>query len=174
MKKLSKTAKIKEYLIDFTAEHGYFPTFQNIRDKFELKSVSTVYYHLQSLEKEGVIEQKRGKGKSYFIKNTGIYFKVPLQHKIYGRKLFRQEEIEKYFPVAREDVETLVVRIGDASLREHGLEKDCILFIKENCEKPDRLLVYLDKENNITISVEKLSSKGFSFLGFICTILQDS
>ena len=51
-----KQQKIYDYILDFTAEHGYPPSVREIGAAVGLKSPSTVHFHLKGLEVAGVIE----------------------------------------------------------------------------------------------------------------------
>ena len=44
-----KQQKIYDYILDFTAEHGYPPSVREIGAAVGLKSPSTVHFHLKGL-----------------------------------------------------------------------------------------------------------------------------
>ena len=48
--------KVLNYIVDYMTEHQYAPSIRNICEGTGLKSTSTVYSHLVSLELEGAIE----------------------------------------------------------------------------------------------------------------------
>ena len=56
-----KQKKIYDYILDFTAEHGYPPSVREIGAAVGLKSPSTVHFHLKGLEEAGVIVKAEGK-----------------------------------------------------------------------------------------------------------------
>ena len=56
-----KQQKIYDYILDFTAEHGYPPSVREIGAAVGLKSPSTVHFHLKGLEEAGVIVKAEGK-----------------------------------------------------------------------------------------------------------------
>ncbi|KLO20893.1 MULTISPECIES: HTH domain-containing protein [unclassified Marinitoga] len=82
-----KQKKILEYIEFYIKLRGYPPSMREIKEYFELKSVSTVYSHLKSLEKKGVIElsgKSRGikitrKGNSGIIEINGEYKKGKIE-----------------------------------------------------------------------------------------------
>lgn len=47
--------KIFNFLQDYISSHNNVPTAERLKEEFKLKSVSTVYYHLKILRKEGYI-----------------------------------------------------------------------------------------------------------------------
>lgn len=62
MKSLSpKQQQIYDYIVDFSAQHGYPPSVREIGEYVGLKSPSTVHFHLKGLKAAGFISQQEGK-----------------------------------------------------------------------------------------------------------------
>ena len=76
------TGKEKEILdyINFTIKNdGYSPSVREICEAVDLKSTSTVQYHLKKLEKKGVISKSVGKSRSLHINDASDGFRaVPI------------------------------------------------------------------------------------------------
>ena len=76
------TFKEKEILdyINFTIKNdGYSPSVREICEAVDLKSTSTVQYHLKKLEKKGVISKSVGKSRSLHINDASDGFRaVPI------------------------------------------------------------------------------------------------
>jgi repressor LexA len=76
------TFKEKEILdyINFTIKNdGYSPSVREICEAVDLKSTSTVQYHLKKLEKKGVISKSVGKSRSLHINDDSDGFRaVPI------------------------------------------------------------------------------------------------
>ncbi|MCJ8343741.1 MAG: hypothetical protein MJH09_12995, partial [Cetobacterium sp.] len=68
---MKKREQIYEFLISFIKEKGYQPTVREIAHAVNLKSSSTVYVHLEMLEKDGLIKleksEQRGRKRSIHI-----------------------------------------------------------------------------------------------------------
>ncbi|WP_283703344.1 transcriptional regulator (plasmid) [Clostridium perfringens] len=68
---MKKREQIYTFLIDFIKEKGYQPTVREIAHAVNLKSPSTVYGHLEMLEKDGLIilgkSEQRGRKRSIHI-----------------------------------------------------------------------------------------------------------
>ncbi len=56
-----KQQQIYDFLVQYTQEHGYPPSFREIKLAVGLKSPSTVHFHMKGLERAGVIIKAEGK-----------------------------------------------------------------------------------------------------------------
>ena len=56
-----KQQQIYDYILSFTAQHGYPPSVREIGAAVGLKSPSTVHFHMKGLEEAGVIVKAEGK-----------------------------------------------------------------------------------------------------------------
>ncbi|MCF2662296.1 transcriptional repressor LexA [Pseudoflavonifractor phocaeensis] len=57
----AKQQQIYDYILAFTADHGYPPSVREIGAAVGLKSPSTVHFHMKGLEEAGVIVKAEGK-----------------------------------------------------------------------------------------------------------------
>lgn len=68
MKSLSpKQQQIYDYIVDFSAQHGYPPSVRDIGEYVGLKSPSTVHFHLKGLKAAGFISQQEGKTRAITV-----------------------------------------------------------------------------------------------------------
>ena len=85
---MKKREQIYTFLIDFIKEKGYQPTVREIAHAVNLKSSSTVYKHLEMLEKDGLIKlgkrEQRGRKRSIHIIHLNKKIK-----KMYQKKLLK-------------------------------------------------------------------------------------
>ena len=58
MFKSPKQKQVYKIIVSFSEKNGYFPSYEEIAKKIKVKSVSTVFYHIQTLIKDGIIEKK--------------------------------------------------------------------------------------------------------------------
>ena len=72
-----KQQKIYDYILDFTAEHGYPPSVREIGAAVGLKSPSTVHFHLKGLEEAGVIVKAEGKTRAISLPGAGVRSHCP-------------------------------------------------------------------------------------------------
>ena len=68
MKSLSpKQQQIYDYIVDFSAQHGYPSSVREIGEYVGLKSPSTVHFHLKGLKAAGFISQQEGKTRAITV-----------------------------------------------------------------------------------------------------------
>ena len=75
----NKETEILDY-INFTIKNdGYSPSVREICEAVDLKSTSTVQYHIKKLERKGVISKSDGKSRSLHINDSSNEFRsVPI------------------------------------------------------------------------------------------------
>ncbi|EGT0000689.1 transcriptional regulator [Clostridium perfringens] len=97
---MKKREEIYKFLIDFIKEKGYQPTVREIAHAVNLKSSSTVYGHLEMLEKDGLIKlgkrEQRGRKRSIHI--------IDLNKKI--KKNISEEIIKNLIKFSKKQVNT--------------------------------------------------------------------
>lgn len=64
-----KKKKILDYLKNFQAQNGYFPSLQEIAKKFKVSSVATIHQHLAELEELNLIKRGYNKARDIILKN---------------------------------------------------------------------------------------------------------
>ena len=72
----AKQQQIYDYILAFTADHGYPPSVREIGAAVGLKSPSTVHFHMKGLEEAGVIVKAEGKTRA--ISLPGAPFPAPV------------------------------------------------------------------------------------------------
>lgn len=68
----AKQQKIYDYILSFTANHGYPPSVREIGAAVGLKSPSTVHFHLKGLEEAGVIVKTEGKTRAISLPGANV------------------------------------------------------------------------------------------------------
>ncbi len=63
-----RTQQILDYIIRFQAEQGAPPTVREIGDRFGIRSTNGVCYHLDLLEREGMIQRRRGQARGIHLR----------------------------------------------------------------------------------------------------------
>ena len=68
----AKQQQIYDYILTFTADHGYPPSVREIGAAVGLKSPSTVHFHMKGLEEAGVIVKAEGKTRAISLPGTAL------------------------------------------------------------------------------------------------------
>lgn len=81
---LTKRKKqILDYLQEFQVHQGYFPTLEEIADKFKLKSQATVHQHLSELENMGLLKRTYNKARDMQITTPAATLRKELSQENY-------------------------------------------------------------------------------------------
>ena len=130
----AKQQQIYDYILAFTADHGYPPSVREIGAAVGLKSPSTVHFHMKGLEEAGVIVKAEGKTRA--ISLPGIPFspvaeeedphanQVPILGSVAaGSPILAQECIEDYLTFDTEGLsgEHFALRVRGESMLGAGI-----------------------------------------------------
>lgn len=127
MSRLSaKQQQIYDYILSFSEEHGYPPSVREIAQAVDLRSPSTVHFHLKSLREAGLISQAEGKTRAITITDGAHNRKdqVPLVGYVAaGSPILAQENIEEYltFDTGGLTGEHFALRVRGESMLEAGI-----------------------------------------------------
>ena len=126
MSKLTPQQQIYDYILAFTDAHGYPPSVREIAEAVELKSPSTVHFHLKGLREAGLISQAEGKTRAITI-TDGAHNRrdqVPLVGYVAaGSPILAQENIEDYltFDTGGLTGEHFALKVRGESMIEAGI-----------------------------------------------------
>ena len=127
MSKLSpKQQQIYDFILNFADEHGYPPSVREIAQAVDLRSPSTVHFHLKGLREAGLIEQAAGKTRAITV-TDGAHNRrnqVPLLGSVAaGSPILAEECIEDYltFDTGGRVGEHFALRVRGESMLEAGI-----------------------------------------------------
>ena len=127
MSKLSpKQQQIYDFILNFADEHGYPPSVREIAKAVDLRSPSTVHFHLKGLREAGLIEQAAGKTRAITV-TDGAHNRrnqVPLLGSVAaGSPILAEECIEDYltFDAGGRVGEHFALRVRGESMLEAGI-----------------------------------------------------
>ena len=127
MSKLTrKQQQIYDYIISFTQENGYPPSVREIAQAVDLKSPSTVHFHLKGLREAGLISQAEGKTRAISVTDGshGRKDQVPLLGYVAaGSPILAEENIEEYLTFDTEGLtgEHFALTVRGESMLEAGI-----------------------------------------------------
>ena len=150
MSKLSpKQQQIYDFILNFADEHGYPPSVREIAKAVDLRSPSTVHFHLTGLREAGLIEQAEGKTRAITV-TDGAHNRrnqVPLLGSVAaGSPILAEECIEDYltFDTGGRVGEHFALRVRGESMLEAGiLPGDVVVVHQEQQVRNGNIVVAL-------------------------------
>lgn len=58
------TAKVYDYIVKYSEQHGYQPSLREIAEETGIKSASTIFYHIEKLERMGFVKKSALKNRA--------------------------------------------------------------------------------------------------------------
>ena len=159
MKTLSpKQQQIYDYIISFSAEHGYPPSVREIGAHVGLKSPSTVHFHLKGLESAGLITKAEGKTRSITVAQPeGAEVredKVPVVGSVAaGSPILAQECIEDYltFDTGGRSGEYFALRVRGESMKYAGILPGDLVVVHQQADARNGEIVVALFEEEATV-----------------------
>jgi repressor LexA len=151
--------QVYDFLAHFIHNHGYSPSFEEIKQGMKLRSLATVHKHVTNLEKKGLLKRDYNRARSIDVLPPKAKMKqqladviasttsLPLVGRIAaGRPVENFEQPETIslgdFTKARSDVFVLQVR-GDSMMDEAILDNDYVLIEKTQVARNGEIVVAL-------------------------------
>lgn len=137
----NKSQEILEF-INFTLKNdGYSPSVREICEAVNLKSTSTVQYHLNKLEKKGVINKSDGKSRSLHLNNSINEFRtVPIVGEIAAGLPLSAEENqigELPYPESNFNDSLIALKVNGDSMIDAGIHDGDLVVVDKSKEPLD-------------------------------------
>ena len=151
-----KQQQIYDYILAFSAQHGYPPSVREIAQAVNLKSPSTVHFHLKGLRQAGLISQAKGKTRAISI-TDGVHHQkdqVPLLGYVAaGSPILAQENIEEYlaFDTGGLTGENFALKVRGESMVEAGILPDDLVVVHQQQEVHNGDIVVALFEDEATV-----------------------
>ena len=149
MSKLSpKQQQIYDYILSFSQEHGYPPSVREIAQAVDLRSPSTVHFHLKGLREAGLISQAEGKTRAITV-TDGAHNRrnqVPLLGSVAaGAPILAEECIEDYltFDTGGRVGEHFALRVRGESMLEAGILPGDVVGVHQQQVRNGEIVVAL-------------------------------
>src|SRR6201993_2697653 len=156
--------EVYDFISRFVTEHGYSPSFEEIKQGMGLNSLATVHKHISNLEKKGLLSRDynrsrsidllppKGRLKQAMSVNTGVV--LPLVGRIAAGQpieaIQHQETISLADFVRSKEVFVLEVR-GDSMQDEAILNGDYVLVEKTKVAHNGDIIVALVEGSDATL-----------------------
>ena len=136
----NKENEILEFINYTLKNDGYSPSVREIGEAVNLKSTSTVQYHLKKLEKKGVISKSEGKSRSLHLNDIASEFRsVPILGEIAAGLPLTAEENqvgELPYPESNFNDSLIALKVNGDSMIDAGIH-DGDLVVVDKSKKPN-------------------------------------
>ncbi len=143
----AKQQQIYDYILAFSAEHGYPPSVREIGAAVGLKSPSTVHFHLKGLEASGLILKAEGKTRTLTISKAAappmveerdsMENRVPVVGNVAaGSPILAEECVEDYLTFDTQGLsgEHFALRVRGESMLNAGILPDDLVIVHRQNE----------------------------------------
>jgi len=156
----AKQQRVYEYLTEFTRRNGYSPSVREICEDLKLSSTSTVFGHLETLEKKGYIRRGTGKNRAIEIINDkdlrSTIVHIPLIGRVAaGLPILAEQNIEGYFSVNSDALPhsgtLFMLKVKGDSMINIGIRNgdQVIVSSTPTAENGDVVVVLIDNEATV-------------------------
>ena len=163
-----KQAEIYQFILQFTKEHGYPPSVREIGEAVNLKSPSTVHFHMKKLEAEGYIQKADGKTRAITLPREAVAEEldphadqVPVLGNVAaGSPILAEEHIEEYltFDTGGLTGEHFALKVRGESMLYAGILPDDLVVVhrQETFREGDIVVALFEDEATVkTLHREK-------------------
>lgn len=175
-----KQMQIWEFLQDFIEENGYPPTYDEIREQFQLSAIGTVQDHLSALERKGFIQRLKDKARGIvLLKHNPWKGGIPILGTVQaGFPVFSYENFDGVLhidDIVGKGYDRFALRVEGDSMIEAGInEGDYVIVRKQNVAQngdivvarvEDRVTVkrFFRKRNSIVLKPENKHLQPFVY-----------
>ena len=156
-----KQAEIYQFILQYTKEHGYPPSVREIGTAVNLKSPSTVHFHMKKLEAEGYILKADGKTRAISLPMEAVAEEldsradqVPVLGSVAaGSPILAEECIEEYltFDTGGLTGEHFALRVRGESMLYAGILPDDLVVVhrQDNFREGDIVVALFEDEATV-------------------------
>ena len=159
-----KQQLIYDYILEFTAQHGYPPSVREIGAAIGLKSPSTVHFHIKGLEEAGVLVKAEGKTRAITLAGVNHQSvaeeanpranQVPVVGNVAaGSPILAEECIDEYitFDTEGKEGEHFALRVRGESMLKAGILPDDLVVVHRQQDAHNGEIVVALFEDEATV-----------------------
>jgi len=163
---MTKNAKkLLDFINLYIKKNFIPPSFDEMKNHMKLKSKSSIFQYLQSLEEEGLIKKNKLKSRSIEILNTIPYFQTISAGKSYEINNELNETIN-ISDLIKYNKNTFACKVNGNSMESHGIYNgDIIILEKETSVKTNDIYAVQIDNNEITLKKIKISGNTIELVG---------
>lgn len=191
-----KQQQIYDYILTFTDEHGYPPSVREIAGAVDLKSPSTVHFHLKGLRSAGLISQAEGKTRAITVNaETAAHARkdqIPVVGSVAaGSPILAEECIEDYltFDTEGRTGEHFALKVRGESMLNAGILPDDLVIVHQQqavrsgdivvalFEDEATVKTYRNKDGHVWLlpendAYEPIDGEGCAILGKVVAVVR--
>lgn len=147
--------RVYETIRSFIQRCGYPPSIHELNREIGTTSTSTMHYHLQALEKKGLITRQKGKQRTITVNEDARPGRLPILGRIVaGQPLTALEDRGEYLDLVAEfyqsDNYVLIVR-GDSMIEDGITDGDLVIVQRTPVARNGEVVVALIDGNETTL-----------------------
>lgn len=137
MEKIDKKIQdVYKFIVNFVDENGFPPSVREICSKCNIKSTASVYYYIEKLKNQGLLQKSPSKKRALTLSNSKKDFNsIPLVGMITaGAPILAVENLDGYIPLPADfsDAEDLfALRVSGNSMINAGIFDKDIIIVKK-------------------------------------------
>ena len=166
-----KQQQIYDYILAYTDSHGYPPSVREIAEAVDLKSPSTVHFHLKGLRSAGLISQAEGKTRAISV-NAAAAEKsrkdqIPLLGSVAaGSPILAEECIEDYITFDTEGLvgEHFALKVRGESMLNAGILPGDLVIVHQGQRVRNGDIVVGLFEDEATVKTYHVAKDGHVWL----------
>lgn len=165
-----KQQQIYDYILSFCNENGYSPSVREIAQAVDLKSPSTVHFHIKGLVAAGLLSQAEGKTRAITInpdRAPARKDQVPILGSVAaGAPILAEENIEDYltFETGDKAGELFALKVrGESMLGAGILPGDLVVVHQQSSARNNDIVVALF-EDEATVKTFRRENDGHIWL----------
>ncbi len=153
----ARQKQILDYIQRYLTRHGIAPTVMEIRNFFNLSSLSTVHKHLKALEKRGCIQRSKGQARAIHIcrNESGVYQEIPMLGYIAAGEPIQAFDIPETLSIPDDMLgrgDTFSLQVNGDSMIEDGIhDGDFLIVESRNQAKDGEIVVALVNGDDATV-----------------------
>jgi repressor LexA len=166
-----KQQQIYDYILEYTEEHGYPPSVREIAEAVDLKSPSTVHFHLKGLRSTGLISQAEGKTRAISVNSAAAEKsrkdQIPLLGSVAaGSPILAEECIEDYITFDTEGLvgEHFALKVRGESMLNAGILPGDLVIVHQGQRVRNGDIVVGLFEDEATVKTYHVAKDGHVWL----------
>ncbi|MDP3948409.1 MAG: transcriptional repressor LexA [bacterium] len=148
---LTKRQKqVLDFVESYSQKKGYAPSFEEIRKRLKLASVSTVHFHISKLKEGGYLGKIENKARAISITSKEPLVKIPLLGTIAAGQPIEAIQIKEMIAVPKSKIplssEVYALRVVGSSMIDENINDGDVVLVRqqETAENGQRVVALID------------------------------